>query len=816
MTRLLDVLSQAVTARPILTLIVLLLVTVGLGAGFTRMAPQAETTVFLPTDSRVATAAGKIEVLFGGTKDTTTATIIFRGNALTPDGLVQIDGTLDQATSDSRVAPLLALPDPVISPTSLIAAALGTDDFASLSQQQIDQAAAQLPIDRLVGTDADGTQVAIANVRLIKDIDGDGDTEDDEDIVATAELAIRDIAEASRGPLDGGSLSSAVVSEETSAATGSEMMLLMGLALAVIAALLLLFTRSLFDLILSLLGLVLTIVWVMGAQGWLGPNGVGLIGAPNTLTTMVPIMLIGLVVDYAIQTVGLYREQRNEGHEVRVAARLGLRSVIIPLSLAAITTIVSFLTNLTSPIPANGDFGVVAGVGVAAGLIVMLALLASARALLDRWRESRGSLPPARPISGAIPGVGPAVEALGGLLARRPAPFLLVIGIVTLLLGASSTRIETVFDTNDFLPTGGEAIRNIQTLEAAFGGSTDVVKVLIEAEITDDRTIRNIIDFSVAFADDLRRPEGVVSDIQSSLGLLLLDWVTDDGTQGDKYDAQLRAMSEAADQFRLDPAQIQAVIDRLKELDPDGFRQVAVDNPNGPDTLLIQFQALTGDQERAKRMIDDIEGLWFGREEELTPTSGEVVGIEVVNAMTDSQTASITTTIVAALVILTIFFWITEGRPALGFIAVGPIVLVLFWVLGTMALFGIPYNVITALITALSIGIGVDYTIHIIHRYEEEFEHSRDPEAAARRTLGTTGSALLGSALTTGLGFGVLVLSSLTPFQQFGIVTAITIAYALVAAIVVVPPAMILWAAYQNYRLRSAVARAGRELSDTP
>ena len=198
MTRLLDVLSRAVTARPILTLIVLLLVTVGLGAGFTRMAPQAETTVFLPTDSRVATAAGKIEVLFGGTKDTTTATLISRGNALTPDGLVQIDSALDQATSDSRVAPLLALPDPVISPTSLIAAALGTDDFASLSQQQIDQATAQLPIDRLVGTDADGTQVAIANVRLLKDIDGDGDTEDDEDVLAAAELAVRDIAEASR------------------------------------------------------------------------------------------------------------------------------------------------------------------------------------------------------------------------------------------------------------------------------------------------------------------------------------------------------------------------------------------------------------------------------------------------------------------------------------------------------------------------------------------------------------------------------------------------------------------------------------------
>ena len=819
MSKVLDALSWLVTVQPIATILVLLAVTVALGAGFTRMAPPADTTVFLPEDSKVATASGKIQVLFGGTKDTITATQLFRGNALSPDGLAQMDDVLDRAVSDPRVVPFLVQstpesPNPV-APTTLIGRALETDDFASLSQQQIDQAAAQIPtIGRLVGTDENGDPVAISNVRLLKDPDGDGDEENNEDALTEAELAIRDMALDSQGPLEVSSLSPAVVAEETSAATGSEMIVLMGLALGVIALLLLVFTRSLFDLILSLLGLILTIVWVMGAQGWLGPNGLGLIGAPNILTSMVPIMLIGLVVDYAIQTVGLYREQRNEGNDVRVSARLGLRSVIIPLSLAAITTIVSFLTNLSSPIPANGDFGVVAGVGVAAGLVVMLMLLVSARALLDRWRESRGSLPPARPIAGAIPGVGAAVEALGGMLARRPGPFLLVIGVVTLVLGVASTRIETVFDTNDFLPSGGSAIKDIETLDAAFGGSTDVVKVLIEAEITNDRTIRNLIDFTEAFSDDLRRPEGVVGGIQSSLGLLVVDWVTDDGTEGDNFDAELQDMARAANNFRLDPAEMQAMLDRLEELDLEGFAQVAVDNPNGPDTLLIQFQALTGDQERAERMVQDIVGLWFGSEEEVTPTSGEIVGLAVVGAMTDSQTASITTTILAALIILSIFFWIGEGRPSLGFIAVGPIVMVLFWVLGTMTLLGIPYNVITALITALSIGIGVDYTIHIIHRYEEEFAHSRDPEAAARRTLGTTGSALLGSALTTALGFGVLMFSSLTPFQQFGIVTAITISYALIAAIVVVPPSMILWAAYQNYRLRGAVARAERELGE--
>ena len=187
-------------------------------------------------------------------------------------------------------------------------------------------------------------------------------------------------------------------------------------------------------------------------------------------------------------------------------------------------------------------------------------------------------------------------------------------------------------------------------------------------------------------------------------------------------------------------------------------------------------------------MLEDINGLWFGGEDEFTATSGGIISLDIVEVITESQTGAIITTIGAALVILTIFFWVTQGQPALGFIAVGPIVLVLIWVLGTMALLGIPYNVVTALITALSIGIGVDYTIHMIHRYKEEFALLHDPEAAASRTLATTGSALIGSALTTALGFGVLVFSPLTPFQQFGVVTAITIAYALVAAVLVVPP----------------------------
>ncbi len=787
MSRVLDDRSWLFTVKPVLTLVALLAVTVFLGAGITQMADQADNSVFLPEDSEVTVATETIENLFGSSQDKISVTLLFRGEALTPDGLAQIQQVIDSVVTDSLVAPFL-VPGGVVSPTIPLGLALETNDFASLSQPQIDAAAAQLPLDRLISADVDGTIVAIANVRLFQDGDRDGDQVDDEETLEEAQLLIRAIAVDTPGPLEGSGLSEATTAEETERATGAQMTIIMVIALAVIGLLILAFTRSLLDLALSVIGLILTIVWVIGAQGWLGSNGLGLIGAPNTMTTMVPVMLIGLVVDYAIQTIGLYRESRSEGAKARSAARIGLRSVLLPLSLAA--------------------------VGVAAGLIVMLALLSSARALIDGRREDSGRLGEAKPVSGAIPGVGPAVEALGGLLARRPAPFLIVIAVVTVILGIAATDISTEFDSRDFLPRGSDGVRDVETLDAAFGGSTDAVQVVIEAELTDDRTLRNIFDFTSAFDDDLRRPEGVVGGISSSFGVLFNDWVTDDGTPEDRYDAELAEMAAAANQFRLDPDDVQSIIDRVDELDPVAFGRVLVDDPNGIDTMLIRFDALTRDQERAGRMAEDIDALWYGDDAELTATSGEIIGLEVVAAMTGGQTAAIATTVIAALVILTLFFWIADGRPELGFIAVFPIVLVLACVLGTMSLVGIPYNVITALITALSIGIGVDYTIHIIHRYEEEFLHTGDPEQAARTTLGTTGSALLGSALTTALGFGVLVFSTLTPFQQFGLVTAITIAYALIAAIVVVPPTMILWGAYQNHRLRSAARRAAEVLGE--
>ena len=800
-------LSRLVTARPYITLLVLLLITVLLGAGATRRAPPPETAATLPQGSAVAEALHEIGELFRDSGEANVVTLLFRGDALTPAGLAQMNTLINRLLDDPAVGPLMAPENPVVAPSLLVMALLQTPDFESVTQEQIDslQGPPELlgALDALTGTDTDGTPVAIATVRLL-------DTGDDR--IRVAERRIHELTAGDEAPLQVSSVSPIVIEDEYVRATEEGMAPLVGLAFLLIAALILLFMRTISDLLFTLIGLLMSIIWIVGAEGWLGPNALGLTGPPNSLTTMVPIIIIGLTVDYAIQIVSHYREQRNAGESVLEAVRGGFRNVAIPLLLAAVTTIVSLLASLFSPIEIVGDFGIIAGLGVGMSLIVMLTLVPAGRTIIDRRREARGTLRPPRPISNALPGVSPLAEMLGRSITRAPGPYLVAVLIVTGVLGYAATGIKSEFSIRDILPRGGALLQDMNTLDAAVGGSTEMATVLIKAEATETRTLLNFQDLTSAFQDERTRPGAAAGPIQESFDLLIQDWTNDSGEPGDKYDPELEDLfRRASAEVQLDPALMQEFLDKLQEKDPT-LGHLLVNDPNGIDAMLVRFPAYSGDPAQTKLLQEEIEGLWFGDDDSLTATSESIISVTVTDSITERQTESISTTIVAALTVLAVFFWITVRQPALAIVAVGPIVLVLISVLGTMALLGIPYTIITSIITALSIGIGVDYTIHMIHRYREEYSHYRDPELAAVRTLATTGSALLGSALTTALGLGVLIVSPLAASQQFGFTAAITIAYSLIVSILVVPAAMTFWGAYQNMKLRSNIRRWADEL----
>ncbi len=809
MSRPLDRFTRLVTARPWITIGVLVLITVVLAAGASQRAEPTEgnSLALLPAGNDVASTVIEIEESFGDHSDVRVVTLVFRGEALTPAGLAQMDALLAAIGSDADVTARLVPTDPVFAPSTLIGGILERDDLASLTQAEIDSvrgvAEIGAALDAVTGIDDDGTPVAVATIRLL-------DSGDER--IVDIERYIDDLASGTQGPLAVSSVSVTVIEDEYKDATENGMLPLIGVALVLIAALIMLFLRSFSDLLLTLFGLLMALIWIVGAEGWLGPNALGWIGPPSSLTVMVPIMLISLSVDYSIQAVSHYREQRAEGLPVQQAVRRGLRNVAIPLALAAVTTIASFLANLFSPISTLGDFGIVAGLGVGLSLIVMLTLIPAGRIIIDRRREARGKLKDPRPVSGALPGVERGAKLLGTSVARRPAPYLIAVTGVTIWMAFAASGLQAEFSIRDVLPKGGTVLNDLETLEASVGGSTELASMLVKAEATETRTLLNLDDLESAFDDPQRRPAAVAGPLEGSFESIVVDWTHDSGQPGDKYDPELATLfSEASAGVAVDPVLMQEFLDRIEARDP-AVARVLVNNPDGVDALLLQFPVYTDNPAATLSVQEDIEALWPGDDSAITATSESILGVEIAKQITSRQTEAITSTVGVALGILALFFWFTLRRPTLAVIAVGPIVLVLIWVLGTMALLGIPYTLLTSIITALSIGIGVDYTIHVIHRYREEFTRLRNPEQAAIRTLTTTGSALLGSALTTALGFGVLVLSALEGSQQLGITAAITIAYSLIVSILVVPPAMTIWGAYQNMRLRSQVQRMWDDL----
>ena len=242
------------------------------------------------------------------------------------------------------------------------------------------------------------------------------------------------------------------------------------------------------------------------------------------------------------------------------AVRTGLRNVTLPLVLAAVTTIVSLLAGLFSPIDMVGDFGIVGGLGVGLALIVMLTLLPAGRTILDRHREARGNLKPPRPISTALPGVERLAAWLGRSVTRRPAPYIIVVVAITIGLGYAATGLDSEYSIRDLLPRGGTVLTDLNTLDKAVGGSTEMASVLVQAEATQTRTLLNVRELEEAFDDPSRRPSAAAGPVLASYELLIRDWTTDSGEPGDKYDAEIaNRFQEASAGIEIDPAETQWV-----------------------------------------------------------------------------------------------------------------------------------------------------------------------------------------------------------------------------------------------------------------
>jgi len=453
----------------------------------------------------------------------------------------------------------------------------------------------------------------------------------------------------------------------------------------------------------------------------------------------------------------------------------------------------------------------VSAFGIIAALLVFGALIPAIKVEIDNFLEARGVDREKRAF-GTGGGRLANVLNIGTTLARK-APFAVI--AIALLVSAGgvygATQVGTSFAQEDFLaedPPGwmedlpepfkpGEytARSSLDYVNDNFLRQDSQAQILVEGQVTApdslervDRAQQRVVESNVAVVlsngeADVRSPLTVMRSVAA---------------ENETFNATFTAADTDGD--RVPDRNLERVYDSLYETAPDQAATVIHRTDDGDYEALRMTVSLQGgaSSDAVADQMRDVAAVVDGSGLDATATGQPIVFKLVQDQLLDTVIQSLLITLVAVFAFLMLTYRITDGSATLGFVTLLPVMLSVTWILGTMYLADIPFNVLTGMITSLTVGLGVAYSIHISERYAHELERHRSVWEAMRTTVTGTGGALLGSAATTVGGFGVLVFAILPPLQQFGLITGLTIIYAFLASVLILPSLLVVWTRYMG------------------
>jgi uncharacterized protein len=490
------------------------------------------------------------------------------------------------------------------------------------------------------------------------------------------------------------------------------------------------------------------------------------VGGSLTMASIAALpILIGLGVDYAIQLQARYDEVTEAGATGVDAVRLAANAAGPTIATACLATIAGFLALQLSPIPMVREFGwvLIAGIATAFGLA-----LTAGFAALRLGREGHDPRSPGHP-----PG-----ERLLSLALTQPGAVLGVGAVLAVIGWGVGTQVETASNIDSLAPQGLAAVRDLNELQDQTGAS-GAIDVSVEApDLTDPATI----EWMAAFKRRVLRTNGFAGENPSCL-------------QADICPGP--ALSDFLVRPR-NPVTAKGIDATLAALSPYALWQVA---PIDPETGQPGHQALMSFGIRAQSLDDQQALIDRVRSEIGTPgePGGPPAGVEVQLAglpVIAAQSASdlsdsrywltLAGIVLVGLVLLVIYR--SLGRALVPLV---PTVMATGWASLILWVSGIPLNPMSAALGALTIAIATEFSVILAGRFQEERNAGRAVEQALRGAYGRTGAAVLASATTAIAGFAVLIASDVQMLRDFGFVTVIDLAAALVGVALVLPAALV-------------------------
>jgi len=502
-------------------------------------------------------------------------------------------------------------------------------------------------------------------------------------------------------------------------------------------------------------------------------------------SNFVSILLI-ITMSVTIHLIVRYRDinDTNPGQSQKDLVWQTVCLMVQPCFYTSITTIVAFISLLISGIRPVIDFGWIMTIGIALAFGLNFIFFPAALVLLQP-----------EPPGFAKDGTRNFTLAVAGFTNRHRKSILygsLFIAVVS-AIGISKLEVENRFI--DHFKSNTEIYRGMEVIDQQLGGTTPLDIVMdpdqkyfdylkeAKAKSAEDAIADPFADEAEKVEDNywfnsnmLDRVEKIhdyleslpeVGKVQSISTLIKVFTQLDKGRKPDDYDLAL-----------------------IRKLMPDNVKDSLVNPYLSPDANQIHINMRLIESDPTLRRSQLIEKIRTHLVEELkfAPETIHFTGMVVLyNNMLQSLYRSQILTIGVVFVSIMFMFMILFRSVPLAVIGIIPNLLAAGTVLSLMGWMGIPLDMMTITIAAITVGIAVDDTIHYIHRFQTEFATDQDYLATMNRCHGSIGKAMYYTSVTITLGFSILALSEFMPTIYFGLLTGAAMVVALIGALTLLP-----------------------------
>jgi len=531
----------------------------------------------------------------------------------------------------------------------------------------------------------------------------------------------------------------------------NDLKFLVPLVLLLICVSLFLTFRSLRGVILPILSVSISAIWTLGIMS--------ILKIPLTIISdIILVILIAVGSAYSIHVISKFKEEVTEKNKQRKSEE-ALSEIGIPVLLAAVTTIAGFLSFVFgSYLTMIREFGIFSSLGIFFALVISVTFVPAVLSLLPAMRNALPGDTEKRDIFTRF------ADRVGELVLRN-GKYIFIGGVIVVIISiAGIPRIQRKVDILDYFKRGAPIRMTEEMMGQKFGGSIPI-QILVEGDIQEPLVLKEMkrLENFLEFEANVNNPQSVADLIEE--------------------------MSDVMDEGKTIPDSKAKVGNLWFLLEGEEIMSQLV-NPEKTEAV-IQATIEDMNTERMGKLVETI-GKYTKEANDSNVTFAQTGMPSIYKKLDDSIVSSQIQSLIISigLVFMCLIFLMRSFYGGLmGLAPMGFSILIVF---GFMGFCGIPLDIATVLLGGISIGIGIDYSIHFISRFKKEFKKAGIKLEALDKTLETTGKAILINVITVTIGFLMLVFGNLVPLQRFGILVAVIMVGSGIGAITLLPAIILL------------------------